>query len=339
MCGIAGIVGGRRHAVDIHDMLNALRHRGPDDVGVWSDEHATLGQRRLSIIDLAGGHQPLHNEDESLWVVCNGEIYNYLALREDLIRKGYRFLTGSDCEVILHLYAEYGARCLEHMRGMFAFALWDVRKRTLFAARDHLGQKPLYYAEHQGRLLFASEIKAIVAAEPALRQLDPEALDQYLALRVIGSPRSMFAGVRKLPPGHWLRFAEASGLEIGRYWDLSYEPKLEGSDEELTDRLEQELIEALRLHMVSDVPVGAFMSGGMDSTLLVAMLMTHVTDTPIPTFTLSLPHEKFNEGPFARLVAERYGTEHHEEQVTPSLVSLLPKMVWHLDEPSDPLSL
>ena len=339
MCGIAGIVGGKHRGEAMSRMLASLAHRGPDDQGTWSDEVATLGQRRLSIIDLVGGKQPLHSADKRYWLVCNGEIYNYRELREDMLRKGRQFLTGSDCELILHLYAEFGERCLDYLRGMFAFALWDSREKVLFAARDHLGQKPLFYAEHNGGLLLASEIKGVLAAEPVLRKLDPESLDQYLALRLIAPPRTMFSGVRKLPPGHWLRFTLRGGLEIGRYWDLDYRDKLEGSDEELTDALEEQLIEALRLHMVSDVPVGAFMSGGLDSTLIVAMLMKHVASSPIPTFTLSLPHANFNEGPIARLVAERYGTEHHEETVTPSLVSLLPKLVYHLDEPSDPLSL
>ncbi|HFD80518.1 MAG TPA: asparagine synthase (glutamine-hydrolyzing) [Gammaproteobacteria bacterium] len=340
MCGIAGIVS--PNPVDpqgMARMLDALRYRGPDDEGIYTGHGATLGQRRLSIIDLAGGHQPIPNEDKSAWIVCNGEIYNYREIRKELIEKGHRFSTNSDSEVVLHLYEELGDRCVERLRGMFAFAIWDEERQRLFAARDRLGQKPFYYVQGGKELYFASEIKGLLAFDPSLAEMDTEALDQYLSLRIIASPRSMFRRIRKLPPAHTLSFDPVNGLQIARYWTLHYEPKLKGSDEELTDQLEERIIESIRLHMVSDVPVGAFMSGGLDSTLVVAMLMKHVTSEPIQTFTIGLPYSQFDEAPYARMVAERYGTRHHERIVTPSLLETLPDLLWHLDEPSDPLSI
>ncbi|HLT02932.1 MAG TPA: asparagine synthase (glutamine-hydrolyzing) [Geminicoccaceae bacterium] len=338
MCGIAGCIGSARSSAEVRRMLDALRHRGPDDEWIWQGEAASLGHRRLSIIDLAGGRQPIANEDETLWVICNGEIYNYQNLRQELLRKGHRFRTSSDTEVILHLYEEEGDRCVERLRGMFAFALWDVRRRRLFAARDRLGQKPFYYVCAGSELLFASEIKALLALDPSFGRMDLEALHQYLTLRLIAPPRSMFRAIRKLPPAHTLAFGPDGRLEIRRYWNLTYEPKLRGSEEDLVDELEERLVEAIRAHMVSDVPVGAFVSGGLDSTLVTALLMKHVAQAPIQTFSVGLPYREYDEAPYARLVAERYGTEHHEQTLVPSLIETLPELIWHLDEPSDPLA-
>jgi asparagine synthase (glutamine-hydrolysing) len=320
-------------------MLDSMRHRGPDDEGVYRDGPVILGQRRLSIIDLTGGHQPIPNEDKSLWLVCNGEIYNYQELRENLINQGHSFTTRSDSEVILHLYEDLGERCVEKLRGMYAFAIWDSSRQTLFAARDRLGQKPLFYVQRGRSLYFASEIKALLAADPGLVELDYTALDQYLTLRLIAPPRSMFKHIRKLPPACSLTFSIRRGLQINRYWKLDYEPKHAASEEDLVDELEERLIDCLRLHMVSDVPVGAFLSGGLDSTLIVAMLMKHVATEPVQTFSMGLPYGQFDEAPYARQVAEKYNTIHHEEQITPSLMKTLPKLIWHLDEPSDPLSI
>lgn len=340
MCGIAGIVGcGPTAGEDMQRMLFALRHRGPDGEGIERGPQAIFGHRRLSIIDLAGGRQPLTNADRSLWLVCNGEIYNYRELRADLELGGYRFLTNSDCEVILGLYERHGERLLEHLRGMFAFALWDSRRQRLLAARDHLGQKPFYYAQTSHGFAFASEIKALLALEPKLRQLDLSALDQYLALRLVAPPLSMFSGIRKLPPAHLLVIEPGRSPQIRRYWTLEYQPKLVGTDDELLDELEGRIEEALRLHLVSDVPVGAFLSGGLDSSLLVAMLAKRVGIKHLPTFTVSLPHPRFDEAPYARRVAQLYDTDHHESSLSPSLMSLLPDLIYHLDEPSDPLSL
>jgi asparagine synthase (glutamine-hydrolysing) len=340
MCGIAGILGrfdpeGR----DMERMLEALRHRGPDGEGVHSDAHITLGHRRLSIIDLAGGRQPLRSVDDTIWLVCNGEIYNYVEQRKQLEAAGYRFVTHSDCEVIIGLYQQHGDRLLEHLRGMFAFVLWDARKERLLAARDHLGQKPLFYTDEAGRFAFASEIKALLALDPALRKMNLRALDQYLALRLIAPPLSMFQGVHKLPPAHLLTIERGGRPVVRRYWDLRYLPKLSGSEDELTDQLEEHIDESLRLHMVSDVPVGAFLSGGLDSSLLVAMLAKRIGVQNLPTFTIGLPYQRFDEAPHARAVATLYHTDHHEQTIEASLSALLPDLVWHLDEPSDPLSL
>ena len=340
MCGIVGILGrfdseGR----DLDRMLQALSHRGPDGEGVHVDADVALGHRRLSIIDLEGGRQPLRNVEGTIWLVCNGEIYNYVELRKRLEADGHRFVTNSDCEVIIGLYERHGDRLLEHLRGMFAFVLWDSKRRRLLAARDHLGQKPFYYSDEEGRFAFASEIKGLLGLDPAFRSLNLAALDQYFALRLIAPPLSMFRGVHKLPPGHYLTIEHGGRPVIRSYWNLSYQPKLEGTDEELTDQLEQHVEESLRLHMVSDVPVGAFLSGGLDSSLLVAMLAKRIGARNLPTFTVGLPYQRFNEAPYARAVANLYQTEHHEETIDPSLMALLPELVWHLDEPSDPLSL
>jgi asparagine synthase (glutamine-hydrolysing) len=320
-------------------MLAAMHHRGPDDQDTCAAEGAILGQRRLSIIDLEGGRQPIPNEDRTLWIVCNGEIYNYRSLRTGLIDRGHRFATHSDVEVILHLYEEVGDRCVERLRGMFAFAIWDEKSKRLFAARDRLGQKPFYYVEHDGRLCFASEIKALIALEPTWAEVDLQALVQYLALRLIAPPLSMFRQIRKLPPAHTLSYEQPTGIRKQRYWNLQYEPKDTRSEGDLVDELEERLVECLSLHMESDVPVGAFLSGGLDSSLVVAMLMSRVVSEPIQTFCLALPYRQFDESPYARMVAQKYGTIHHEKVITPSLMETLPDLVWHLDEPSDPLSL
>jgi asparagine synthase (glutamine-hydrolysing) len=340
MCGIAGIVNtDPARDIAMRRMLDALQHRGPDGEGMYHDELATLGHRRLSIIDLAGGQQPLRNADRSILLVCNGEIYNYRELRRALERNGYRFITHSDCEVIIALYERHGDRLLDHLRGMFAFVLWDVKRRRLLAARDHLGQKPLYYLCDERGFACASEIKALLAFDNRPPRMNLAALDQYLALRLIDAPLSMFEGIHKLPPGHSL-VVEAGGTpRIERYWRLEQEPKLTGTEEQLCDELEARIDEALRLHLVSDVPVGAFLSGGMDSSLLVAMLARKLGVRQLPTFTMGLDYQRFDEAPAARAVAQMFRTEHHEERVTPEITALLPDLVAALDEPSDPLSL
>lgn len=340
MCGIAGIVGTLDpQGADIAAMLQALVHRGPDGEGIFNDGLAALGHRRLSIIDLEGGRQPLRNAEGTIWLVCNGEIYNYVELRGQLEARGHRFVTHSDCEVIIGLYEAYGDRLLEHLRGMFSFALWDSRKQRLLAARDHLGQKPFFYIAQPNRFAFGSEIKALLALDPTLKQLNLAALDQYLALRIIAPPLTMFRGVHKLPPGNMLVLERGARPVIRPYWDLQFTPKIETSEERLIDELDERIVESLRLHMVSDVPVGAFLSGGLDSSLLVAMLVKRLGVKELPTFTIGLPYKQFDEAPHALNVAMRYHTQHHELTIRPSLKELLPDLVWHLDEPSDPLSL
>jgi asparagine synthase (glutamine-hydrolysing) len=321
-------------------MLEALAHRGPDDEAIEQDDRAALGFRRLAIIDLQGGRQPLTTADGAIWLVCNGEIYNHGELRTRLEADGYRFLTHSDCEVILALYERYGDKLLDHLRGMFAFALWDSRKRRLLAARDHLGQKPFYYANTTRGFAFASEIKALLAFDPSLKRMNLEALDQYFTLRLIAPPLSMFRGVNKLPPGHLLVLEEGQREPAIRpYWDLNFEPKIVANEDRLIDELEEKVDDALRLHTVSDVPVGALLSGGLDSSLLVAMLTKRAGLKHLPTFTIGIPHERFDEAPHARAVSRLFGTEHHERTLAPKLLSFLPDVVHHLDEPSDPLSL
>ncbi len=320
-------------------MIDALSHRGPDDHGIYEGFGATLGHRRLSIIDLGGGHQPIVDRSHGLSIVFNGEIYNYHALRKELLNEGIQLNTDSDTEVILQLYRSRGKRVLESLRGMFAFAIWDEKNQQLFAARDHLGQKPFYYHTDNNKFAFSSEIKGLLAFDPSLRELDHQALDQYFSLRIIASPYSMFRRIRKLPPAHFLTYSKEHGLKIEPYWTLEFEPKDVRSEDDILDGLEERLIEAIRLHVVSDVPVGAFVSGGLDSTLVTAILMKHVADAPIPTFTLGLPHESYNEAPLARLVAEKYGTQHFERTEIPSLTKHLPTLIHHLDEPSDPLSI
>jgi asparagine synthase (glutamine-hydrolysing) len=339
MCGICGWIAAEPIPKDkLIQMTRSLAHRGPDDEGIYLKDNVGLGFRRLSIIDLEGGHQPMSNSDGSVWIIFNGEIYNYQELRQRLLNEGHQFRTNSDTETILHLYERHGTDCLQHLRGMFGFAIWDARRQRLFAARDRLGQKPFYYAARDGQLLFGSEIKALLTADPSLAQLDRAALDEYLTLRLISAPRSMFSEIRKLPPAHYLTFDRESGLKVERYWDLPYEPKVGGSESDLLEELEERLVECIRLHLVSDVPVGAFMSGGLDSTLVVALLRKHKLAEDFQTFSVGLPYGEFDEAPAARLVADRYGTRHHEQEINPSLLGALPRLVRQLDEPSDPLS-
>lgn len=319
-------------------MADALAHRGPDDEGFHFGPGVGLGFRRLAIIDLEGGNQPIANEDESVWVVCNGEIYNHRELRRGLERHGHAFRTRSDVEVIVHLYEEFGAGLLGHVRGMFAFAVWDAGRRRLLLARDHLGQKPLYWAREGSRLYFASEIKAILTTASRFRRLDVEALHEYLSLRIVVDPRSMFDGVRKLPPGHLLEARPGKEPTVRRYWSLVYEPKADLTEAEALGRLESLLDETVRLHLESDVEVGAFLSGGIDSGIVTAS-MARATDPSFKTFSLGTPYKDYDERPAARAVARQYGTDHHEGEIAGGLAELLPTVAYYLDEPADPLSM
>ena len=341
MCGICGQfnldpVSER----EIRAMTDNLDHRGPDENGVYVKDNVGLGHCRVRIIDLDTGQQPMSNEDDTVWITYNGEIYNYQELRSELLKRGHRFKSQADTETIIHLYEDHGVDCLKYLRGAFAFAIWDARKRRIFAARDRAGQKPLFYAQRRSGLMFASEIKSMLAVNPSLNELDLVSLDEYLTLRLIAPPRSMFKNVHKLPPAHYLTFDHENGLEINRYWDLNYEPKLTGSDEDLIDELEQRLVDCIKVHLVSDVPpLGAFLSAGLDSTLIVSLLKKHKLAEEFLTFSIGLDYGQYDEAPTAKLVAERYGTSHHEEYINPSLLSLLPKLTWHLDEPADPISI
>jgi asparagine synthase (glutamine-hydrolysing) len=335
-------------------MNDAIVHRGPDDQGAVLLGEAGLAMRRLSIIDLERGHQPIANEDGSAWIVFNGEIYNHRELRRELLARGHFFKTDSDTEVILHLYEDRGERVVDDLRGMFAFAIWDSRRRKLLLARDRFGQKPLFWRFDGRRFLFGSEIKTILAAggpEGARPELDLRSLDEYLTLRFIPSPRTLFQGIRKLPPAHLLvldashvepsrsggSLAPAPSIEVRRYWRLRYTPKRSDHEAEIVEEAGERIREAVESHMISDVPVGAYLSGGMDSSLVVAM-MAEMRDEPIQTFAVGVDDQQFNELPYARMVAEHCGTRHHEEMVWPDMVELLPSMVHHLDEPSDPIA-
>ncbi|MGN6392917.1 MAG: asparagine synthase (glutamine-hydrolyzing) [Gemmatimonadales bacterium] len=335
MCGLAGIISDDPSVAGrVPAMLATIRHRGPDDEGLECLGPATLGHRRLSILDLAGGRQPMRTADGTLAVVFNGEIYNFPALRAAFEAEGRRFRTRSDTEILLHLYEKYGVDCVRHLDGMFAFALWDAARRRLLLARDHLGQKPLFYAETARGLVFASEVKAVLASGLVTREIDLEALFHYVSLRFIPDQLTLFKGVRKLPAAHRLVY-EQGVVRVERYWSFSSVEKRAGSDAELTDALDHELRETVRAHLLSDVPVGSFLSGGIDSSLITA-LMADVSPDPVSTFSIGVREQGFNELPFAAQVARQYHTRHHEEVVTADLVRLVPEMVWHLDEPSDP---
>jgi asparagine synthase (glutamine-hydrolysing) len=338
MCGIAGKVGS--HPVtepEILRMCDAIAHRGPDDWGTFIEGGLGLGMRRLSIVDLAGGHQPIANEDGSVIVVYNGEMYNFPSLYAELVAKGHRFTTRSDTEALVHLYEEHGEGMVSRLRGMFAFALWDRRRQRLLLARDHFGQKPLFYTEEAGRLTFASEIKALLADDPTLAQLSPRALDQYLTMRFVHPPETFFSRVRALPPAHYMVW-ENGRPRIERYWNLQYGPKWSFSEAETLDRIDELLAETVKLHLLSDVPVGAFLSGGLDSTLI-ASYAAMTLGAELRTFSMGIPYRDLNELPYAAAVAARYGTRHYAEEVTPSVVDDLPRLVSALDEPADPLSI
>jgi asparagine synthase (glutamine-hydrolysing) len=336
MCGIAGIVsaaaGDRIETSTIHRMCQAIVHRGPDDEGIFVKDGTGLGMRRLSIIDLAGGHQPVFNEDRSVWVVFNGEIYNFPELRTELLSRGHRLITHTDTEVIVHLYEELGAECVNKLRGMFAFALYDERRRKLLIARDRFGKKPLYYALAGQRLYFGSEIKAIHAVAPELAEVNNEALLQYMYFGYVPDPITSFLPIQKLPPGHLLEF-EGGAVQIREYWDLpQYNTHQPGSEEECLEELERRLAEAVKIRLISDVPLGALLSGGIDSSTVVA-LMARASSKPVKTFSIGFSHDDFNEAHYARIVAKRFGTEHHEMVLEPNVVETVETLTSSLEEP------
>lgn len=335
MCGIAGIWNYRSHRPvsdsELRALSDCIKHRGPDDEGLWSNEEVGLAFRRLSIIDLAGGHQPLCNEDGTVWLVFNGEIYNFRDLRPLLQAKGHTFSTNTDSEVIIHAYEEYGVDCLHHLDGMFAFAIWDERHHRLFAARDRLGKKPLVYAETDEGVAFASEIRALVGHAGVSREIDLEGLADYLTLGYITSPVTVYRAVRKLPPGHYL-ILEAGERRIVRYWSLQYDTDNTLTEGEAIEAVRREVRAAVEARLVSDVPLGAFLSGGIDSSIVVG-LMAGMIDEPVRTFSIGFFDHDHNELPFARLVANRFGTEHHEFVVEPNMVDTLPRIAAQYGEP------
>ncbi len=337
MCGIAGIADltSAGHMTSdrlrIKAMCDVMRHRGPDDDGFHVEPGVALGMRRLSIIDLSTGHQPIHNEDGTVWVVFNGEIYNYRELRRSLEAAGHRFYTTSDTETIVHGYEQWGEDVFSRLRGMFGIALWDSRSRTLLVARDRAGIKPLYYAEAGGRIFFGSEAKCLLANREIDRTLDETSLDHYLAYLYTPRDRAIFRGMHKLPPGHFLKVQDGR-VETHRYWQLPVATTFRGSEADALERLEDTLTEAVRSHMVSDVPLGAFLSGGIDSSVVVA-LMARAADRPVKTFSIGFDEAGFNELPHARKVAEHLGTDHHEFIVRPDALGILDRLIWHFDEP------
>ena len=336
MCGIAGKLAFNGEHVDaklIEAMCSTIVHRGPDDQGVYTAPYVGLGQRRLAIIDLdRRALAPLANEDQSVWVTFNGEIYNYRELRIGLERKGHRFRTETDTETIVHMYEEYGVDCLQHFRGMFAFAVWDAKRKRLFAARDRLGKKPLVYARTPRSLVFGSEIKAVTADPDVSVAPNYRALDEYLTLQYVPSPLTAFEGIEKLPPAHYLLCESDGTLKVERYWSAPAATKTTASAEELEAEIVQRLRESVRMRLVADVPLGAFLSGGIDSGAVVA-LMAQESSGPVRTFSIGFEEQGFDELPYARMVAQRYGTEHHEHVIRPDAAAVLPLLVHHYNEP------
>ena len=336
MCGIAGqlrLKGGGPQ--DLRPILDLLRHRGPDGIDQWSDEHCSLGQCRLAVIDLSKGAQaPLSNEDGTIWVTFNGEIYNFQELRQVLRGRGHSFRTDTDTEVIVHAYEEWGAASVERFRGMFAFALWDQRKQHLFLARDRVGKKPLFYARSADSLYFSSEIQGLLAVPDLARNVNAEAIQSYLTWGYVPAPLTGFEGIQKLPPASSLmvELGGAARQDPVSYWSMSYEPKAQISEEQASAQLRDVLTEAVRLRMISDVPLGAFLSGGVDSTVVVG-LMAQLSTQPVKTFSIGFDNKDYSELEHARRVANRFGTDHHEHVVRPDALSILPMLVRNFGEP------
>jgi asparagine synthase (glutamine-hydrolysing) len=338
MCGIAGLLefgrDARASAAALRQMCGIISHRGPDDDGFYTDGAAGIGMRRLSIVDVAGGHQPISNEDGSLWIVFNGEIYNHLALREQLIARGHRYSTHSDTETILHLFEEYGADCVQQLRGMFAFAIWNRNTKTLFIARDRLGIKPLYYKLTPERLLFGSEIKALLAHGGIRPEFNRAVLPEYLAFGYLSGRETFYNGILKLLPGHTMTVGPRGEAQIRQYWDLDASKVHESRDESYYVQSYRELLEgAVNSHLMSDVPLGVFLSGGVDSSA-VAALMTKLRGEPVETFSVGYTEQTYSELPFARAVSEHINSRHHEVLVSENdFFGALPHLIWHEDEP------
>src|SRR5882724_6868642 len=341
MCGIAGFIdiasvsAVREHSERarlLDRMCRVISHRGPDDQGVLVEDGVALGMRRLSIIDLAGGHQPMSGEDGSVSVVFNGEIYNYRELQTELESCGHSFQTSSDTEAIVHAYEEYGHACVNRLRGMFAFAVWDRRSRSLFIARDRVGKKPLYYTvTAQQTLVFGSELKSLLQHPEVGRELRLEALDAYFTLGYVPVPLTIFGDVHKLPPGHHLVF-ENGQVKIEQYWDFNFETDGSLQEQDCVSELRRLLDESVKLRLVADVPLGAFLSGGIDSSTIVGLMAGHMS-RPVKTFSIGFHEDSYNELKYARLTAEKFGTDHHEFFVTPDICEIVDELVWHFDEP------
>jgi asparagine synthase (glutamine-hydrolysing) len=334
MCGIVGIVNNQGSPVDqalISRMCEAIRHRGPDEDGFYLSQGVALGMRRLAIIDLKGGQQPIHNQDRTAWIVFNGEIYNYLELREKLEKLGHTFYTNSDTEAVIHAYDQYGADCPKHLRGMFAFAIWDERTRELFLARDRVGKKPILYAQVNGQLIFGSEFSALLLHPAIGREIDTEALHHYLSFMCVPAPMTAYRAIRKLEPGHSLRWRKGE-IKIEQYWQPDFSRKLKISEQEAGERAIEILRDAVKVRLMSEVPLGAFLSGGIDSSAVVA-LMSQESSEPVKTFSIGFDEQDFSELHHARRVAEHVGADHHEFIVRPDALEVLPLLVEHYGEP------
>jgi asparagine synthase (glutamine-hydrolysing) len=338
MCGIAGVMkfgeNGRAETATVRQMCAAMTHRGPDDEGIYTDGRVSVGMRRLSIIDVAGGHQPISNETGTVWIVFNGEIYNHAELREQLEPRGHRYRTNSDTETIVHLYEEYGRDCVHHLRGMFAFAIWDREKETLFIARDRLGIKPLYFRLTSESLLFGSEIKVILADGGVSPEFNSSGLPEYLAFGYLSGSETFYNGIRKLMPGERMEVSAGGQTDIQQYWDLDVSSNGPVRDESYYVQTYREMLEqAVSSHLMSDVPLGVFLSGGVDSSA-VAALMTKIRKSPIETFSVGYTEESYSELPYARIVAQHLNSIHHEVMVSESeFFDALPQLIWHEDEP------
>ncbi len=335
MCGIVGIASANSGRIDretLQKMNRAILHRGPDDDGFYLNKNVGLAMRRLSIIDVAHGKQPMNNEDKTAWIVFNGEIYNFQELRKDLQNEGNKFYTNSDTEVILHLYDKYGVDCVQHLRGMFAFAIWDEREKSLFIARDRVGKKPLLYA-HQpnGDLIFGSEFRALLAHPEISREIDNQAIHHYLSYLCVPAPLTAYKQIRKLEPAHWLRWKNGQ-IETRRYWSPDFHRKIKITEQEAEEETLRLLRESTKLRMIAEVPLGAFLSGGVDSSVVVA-LMAEESPQPVKTFSIGFEEEDFSELKYARRVAEHIGAEHHEFIVRPNALEVLPTLVEHYGEP------
>jgi len=339
MCGICGIFHLRANLPAnegaLRDMNQQLTHRGPDDAGILVSENVGLAMRRLSIIDLQSGHQPISNEDGSIWIVYNGEIYNHTELRNRLTAKGHVYRTHSDTESIVHLYEEYGPDCVQHLRGMFAFVLWDKKKELLFGARDRLGIKPFYYQLGEDTLLFGSEIKALLAYPGVRAEFNPRVLSEYLAFGYVSGEETFFQGIRKLPAAHRFQLGPDGQVRIERYWDLKIQQDAELQPREIYVKRYRELLEdAVSSHLMSDVPLGVFLSGGLDSSAVAALTARIRGAEPIQTFSVGYAEQAFSELPYARTVAQHIGSRHHEVLVNEAeFFDTLPAVIWHEDEP------
>jgi asparagine synthase (glutamine-hydrolysing) len=337
MCGITGVMefgGGRVEPESLREMCAAMVHRGPDDEGIYTDGSVGIGMRRLSIVDLAAGHQPLSNEDGTVWIVFNGEIYNHADSRKQLEAGGHQYRTHSDTETIIHLYEEYGPDCVKHLRGMFAFAIWDARRQRLFIARDRLGIKPLYYQLTSQRIVFGSEIKVVVAFPGSSAELDRAVLPEYLAFGYLSGEQTFYNGIRKLMPGHWMEIDPSGQIRIEQYWDLAATESEHTQSESYYVQTYREMLEqAVGSHLMSDVPLGVFLSGGVDSSA-VAALMTKIRGNPVETFSVGYAEDTYSELPYARIVARHLNSVHHEVLVSQQdFFDSLPHLIWHEDEP------